>query len=128
MVSGMNVPEARPLISWKARTKLRSGENGSSRLESAKTALEIISSWRGPNTSPSQAEIGPISICPTVNAVVIHAPSSKPAWTAPRTSARPKLVMRPSSVEMIDPSSTARTPMKGRVVMIGGGSAARSAG
>ena len=40
---------------------------------------------------PSQGEDGPISIWPTVKAVVIHAPSSKPAWTAPRTSARPKV-------------------------------------
>jgi hypothetical protein len=44
-------------------------------------------------TGGSQADTGPINICPTMKAVVIQAPSSKPAWTAPRTSARPKFVM-----------------------------------
>ncbi len=75
----MKVPEARPLTIWNARTKRRSGENGRSRFEIVKMALEIINTRRGPNTIPSQTETGPISIWPTVKAVGIHAPSSKPA-------------------------------------------------
>jgi hypothetical protein len=83
---------------------------------------------RGPNAPPSQAEIGPVIICPTVKAVVIHAPSSKPACTAPRTSARPNVVMRLSSVEMTAPKSTASTPMNGRAEMTGGACAETSSG
>ncbi len=75
----MKVPEARPLTIWNARTKRRSGENGRRKFETAKTALPITSNRRGPNTMPSQTETGPISIWPTVKAVGIHAPSSKPA-------------------------------------------------
>ena len=75
----MNVPEARPLIIWNVRTKPRLGENGRRKFEIAKMAQEIISSRRTPNTIPSQTETGPISIWPTVKAVGIHAPSSKPA-------------------------------------------------
>ena len=93
----------------------------------AKTLHEIMRIRRVPNTIPSQAETGPTIIWPTVSAVVIHAPSSKPAWTAPSTSARPNEVMRLSSVDMTDPKSTAITPMKGRVVMVGGNCAALSA-
>ena len=89
---------------------------------------ETVRTRRGPNTPPSQAEGGPIIICPTVKAVVIQAPSSKPAWTAPRTSARPNVVMRLSSVEITAPKSTASTPMNGRAEMTGRTCAARSSG
>jgi hypothetical protein len=107
----MNVPDAMPLTNWKNRTVCRSGESGRSALDSANTEAEIISTRCTPNTAPSQAETGPTSIWPTVSAVVIQAPSSKPACTAPRTSASPNEVMRLSSVEMIEPSSTASVPM-----------------
>ena len=111
IVSGMNVPEASPLMSWNASTKRRSGENGSSRFEMLKIVAEIIITRRTPNTAPSQDEGGPIIIWPTVKAVVIQAPSSKPACTAPRTSASPNVVMRLSRVEITVPSSTASVPM-----------------
>ncbi len=125
----MNVPEASPLTVWNARTKDRFGENGRRRDEIMKMTHEITSTRRTPNVMPSQGEVGVISICPTVKAVVIQAPSSKPAWTAPRTSARPKLVRRASSVEMTVPKSTASTPIRGRLEMIGcGRHASRSAG
>ena len=44
-----------------------------------KIVAEIIRTRRTPNTAPSHADAGPIIIWPTVNAVVIHAPSSNPA-------------------------------------------------
>ena len=49
---------------------------------------------------------GPTNICDAVNAVLIHAPSSTPTPSAPRTSAASD-VMREVSVAMIAPSSTA---------------------
>jgi len=94
----------------------------------AKIVAEIIRTRRGPKTPPSQAETGPIIICPTVKAVGIQAPSSNPAWTAPRTSARPNVVSRLLSVEMTAPSRTAATPMSGRAVIIGADCTARSSG
>jgi hypothetical protein len=59
-----------------------------------------------------------MNICPTVCAVVIHAPSSKPAPTAPRMSARPKVESRPFKVEMNVPISTANKPSHG--IEVGG--------
>jgi len=40
----------------------RSGENGSRKFEIPKMVHEIISTRRGPNTIPSQADGGPIII------------------------------------------------------------------
>jgi hypothetical protein len=60
-----------------------------------------------PNRNAAAIASGPTNICDAVNAVLIHAPSSKPAPSAPRTSARPSDVMRDVSVAMIAPSSTA---------------------
>ena len=51
-----------------------------------------------------------------VCAVVIQAPSSKPAPTAPRMSARPKVESRPFKVEMNVPMSTASSPSQGMEV------------
>ena len=115
MVSGMKVPDASPATAWPTSTLARSGAKGISADASANTEAETISTRRGPNTRPSQAAIGPMHICPTVAAVVIQAPSSKPACTAPRRSASPKVVMRVNRVEITEPSSTAAIPMKGRV-------------
>ena len=90
---------------------------GNNRLEIANIAPDAISTLRGPNTMPSHTDSGPISIWPTVKAVGIQAPSSNPAWIAPRTSARPKVVRRPASVEITAPSKTAMTPISGRGVI-----------
>ena len=62
---------------------------------------------------PSRWPAGVTNICASVCAVVIHAPSSKPAPTAPRMSARPKVDNRPFRVEMNVPMSTARRPSQG---------------
>ena len=86
-----------------------------------------------PNTTPSQVAIGPMHICPTVAAVVIQAPSSKPACTAPRRSASPKVVMRVNRVEITEPEQHRRDPDDGasdrrrrrRIVMLLGASRAR---
>jgi hypothetical protein len=93
------VPEANPLIAWKARTKLRSGENGKSRF-----------------------------IWPTVKAVVIHAPSSKPCMDgAPR-------IGEAEGREAAAERGYDRSKQHGehaderRMVMMGGACAARSAG
>src|ERR1700736_3675028 len=77
--------------------------------------------------APSQIATSVISICATVWAVEIHAPSSKPACTAPRMSASPSVDRRVLRVEMNVPSSTAKSPSQGMEVG-GGGAAAAGAG
>src|SRR5713101_1195128 len=69
--------------------------------------------------APSQIATSVISICATVWAVEIHAPSSKPACTAPRMSASPSVEKRVLRVEMKVPSSTANRPSHG--MEVGGG-------
>src|ERR1700730_2690326 len=69
--------------------------------------------------APSQIATRVISICATVWAVEIHAPSSKPACTAPRMSASPSVDRRVLRVEMNVPSSTAKRPSQG--MEVGGG-------
>src|SRR6266404_3916144 len=66
--------------------------------------------------APSQIATSVISICATVWAVEIHAPSSKPACTAPRMSASPSVDRRVLRVEMNVPSSTAKSPSQGMEV------------
>src|SRR5216684_2706727 len=66
--------------------------------------------------APSQIATSVISICATVWAVEIHAPSSKPACTAPRISASPSVDRRVLRVEMNVPSSTAARPSHGMEV------------
>src|SRR5712671_3884689 len=78
--------------------------------------------------APSQIATRTISICATVWAVEIHAPSSKPACTAPRMSARPSVDRRVLRVEMKVPSSTARRPSQGMDVGAGGDVAAAAGG
>src|SRR5580700_9572579 len=77
--------------------------------------------------APSQTATSVINICATVWAVVIHAPSSKPACTAPRMSAIPSDDTRVVRVEMNVPRSTAKSPSQGMEVG-GGGDAAAGAG
>ena len=89
MVSGMKVPELSPPSVCPTSTLVRFGASGISAESTPNTVAETISTRRGPNARPSHAATGPMHICPTVEAVVIQAPSSKPAWTAPRRSARP---------------------------------------
>src|SRR3954468_17287180 len=62
-----------------------------------------------------------INIWATVCAVEIHAPSSNPACTAPRMSARPRLDSRVLRVDMNVPINTAVKPSHGNDV---GGAAA----
>jgi len=91
-----------------------------------------VTSWQrlalAPWVAPSQGETGPISIWPTDSAVVIQAPSSKPACTAPRRSAGPHTVIRESSVDITEPDSTATTPITGRMLIAWRGWAGLSAG
>src|SRR5271169_602088 len=54
-----------------------------------------------------------MNIWATVCAVVIQAPSSNPAPTAPRMSARPNVDRRPFKVDMNVPMRTARSPSQG---------------
>src|SRR3981189_547085 len=70
--------------------------------------------------------IGATSIWPTESAVVIQAPSSKPACTAPRMSARPNEESRVVNVEMNVPSNTANSPIQG-IPVAGAGAAAGAA-
>src|SRR5271155_6034858 len=75
-----------------------------------------INTRRGPNVAPIQTAGIVISIWAEVCAVVIHAPSSNPAPTAPRMSARPNVDNRPFKVEMNVPMSTAISPSHGMEV------------
>src|ERR1700730_2561781 len=77
--------------------------------------------------APSQIATRVISICATVWAVEIHAPSSKPACTAPRMSASPSVDRRVLRVEMKVPSSTAVRPSQGKEVGGAGNVAAGAA-
>src|ERR1700730_18718611 len=77
--------------------------------------------------APSQIATRVISICATVWAVEIHAPSSKPACTAPRMSASPSVDRGVWRVEMKVPSSTAVRPSQGKEVGGGGTVAAGAA-
>src|SRR6266404_6009243 len=78
--------------------------------------------------APSQMATRVISICATVWAVEIQAPSSKPACTAPRMSASPRVERRVLRVEMKVPSSTAARPSHGMDVGAGGDVAAGAGG
>src|SRR3981081_505878 len=77
--------------------------------------------------APSQIATRTISICATVWAVEIHAPSSKPACTAPRMSASPRDDRRGVRGEEKVPSSTAVRPSQGMEVGGGGDVAAGAA-
>ncbi len=72
-----------------------------------------MSTTRAPKAPPSHMAKGRTSIWATVWAVVIQAPSSKPACTPPRMSLSPKVENRPLSVERKVPSRTASSPNQG---------------
>src|SRR5580700_9520348 len=101
-------------------------ENGSISAMKAKAAAASSRTLRGPNTVPIQIAIGQTSICAMVCEVVIQAPSSKPACTAPRMSASPNEDRRVFSVEMKVPSRTAVKPSQG--IFVGGGGAVVAGG
>jgi hypothetical protein len=75
-----------------------------------------IKTLRGPKVAPIQTAGSVISIWAAVCTVVIHAPSSNPAPTAPRMSARPNVDNRPFNVDMNAPMSTAINPSQGTEV------------
>ena len=83
---------------------------------SANATEAPIKTGRGPKVAPIQTAGTVMSIWAAVCAVVIHAPSSNPAPTAPRISARPKVDNRPFKVDMNVPMSTAMSPSHGMEV------------
>src|SRR5579871_5982389 len=87
----------------------------------AKAAAASMSTLRVPKMAPNQMATRVTSICATVWEVDIQAPSSKPAWTAPRMSASPRLDSRVLRVEMKVPIRTAVRPSHGNEVAGGGG-------
>src|ERR1700730_168656 len=115
-VSGMKNPVARPPKNCIVNNVGRLGENGVSKEMSANAMDAPINTRRGPNVAPIQTAGTVTSIWAAVWAVVIHAPSSKPAPTAPRMSARPNVDNRPFRVEMNVPMSTAMGPSHGMEV------------
>src|SRR5882762_641099 len=115
-VSGMKMPDAKPPKNCIVNKVGRFGEKGVNREMSANAMDAPINTRRGPNVAPIQMAGTVISIWAAVCAVVIHAPSSNPAPTAPRMSARPKVDNRPFRVDMNVPMSTARSPSHGMEV------------
>src|SRR5271169_6664402 len=112
-VSGMKNPVARPPKNCIVNSVGRLGEKGVSKEMSANAMEAPINTRRGPKAAPIQTAGMVMSICAAVCAVVIHAPSSNPAPTAPRMSARPKFDSRPFSVDMNVPMRTATSPNHG---------------
>src|SRR5271169_3911935 len=115
-VSGMKNPVARPPKNCIVNSVGRLGEKGVSKEMRANAMEAPIKTRRGPKVAPIQTAGTVMSICAAVCAVVIHAPSSNPAPTAPRMSARPKVDNRPFRVDMNVPMSTAISPSHGMEV------------
>src|SRR5271163_1795137 len=115
-VSGMKNPVARPPRNCIVSKVGRLGEYGVSKETTANAMDAPISTRRGPNVAPIQTAGIVMSIWAAVCAVVIHAPSSNPAPTAPRMSARPNVDNRPFKVDMNVPMSTATSPSHGMEV------------
>src|SRR3984957_13131916 len=115
-VSGMKNPVARPPRNCIVNSVGRLGEKGVSREMSANATEAPINTRRGPKVAPIQTAGIVTSIWAAVCAVVIHAPSSNPAPTAPRMSARPNVDNRPFRVDMNVPISTAMSPSQGMEV------------
>jgi len=115
-VSGMKKPDAKPPKNCIVSKVGKFGEKGVNKEMSANAMDAPINIRRGPNVAPIQMAGTVMSIWAAVCAVVIHAPSSNPAPTAPRMSARPKVDNRPFRVDMNVPMSTARSPSHGMVV------------
>src|SRR5271166_6174334 len=117
-VSGMKNPVAKPPKNCIVSSVDRLGEKGVSKEMTANAMDAPINTGLGPKVAPIQtAGIG-MSIWAAVCAVVIHAPSSNPAPTAPRMSARPNVDNRPFKVDMNVPMSTATSPSHG--IEVGG--------
>ncbi len=98
----------------------RLGENGSINETTANAAAASSSTLRVPYMPPIQMAIGAMSICATACDVVIQAPSSKPACTAPRISESPKVDRRVFTVAMNVPINTAPSPNHGMVIAVVG--------
>src|SRR5580698_439885 len=112
-VSGMKKPEAAPPRNCSASSQLKVVAEGVINEITAKEIEAAISTRRGPKMAPNPTAAKVTDICATVCAVVIHAPSSKPAPTAPRMSASPKVDSRAFRVDMNVPISTATSPSHG---------------
>ena len=115
-VSGMKNPLARPSRNCIVRSVGRFGEKGVMSMITAKAIEAPIRTRRGPKAAPIQTAMMVTNICAVVCAVVSHAPSSNPACTAPRMSARPNEENRVLRVEMNVPMSTATSPSHGMEV------------
>ena len=115
-VSGMKKPDARPPRNCIVNNVGRLGEKGVSKEMSANAIEAPINTRRGPKVAPIHTAGTVMSIWAAVCAVVIHAPSSNPAPTAPRMSARPNVDNRPFRVDMNVPMSTATSPSHGMEV------------
>src|ERR1700684_4543439 len=115
-VSGMKNPVARPPRNCIVSNVARFGEYGVSKEMTANAMDAPINTRRGPYVAPIQTAGIVMSIWAAVCAVVIHAPSSNPAPTAPRMSARPNVDNRPFRVEMNVPINTAMSPSHGMEV------------
>src|ERR1700677_3398974 len=119
-VSGTKNPDVKPAENCRVSRVGRLGENGV-RIEITPKATAAMNRTRlGPYAVPIHTAAGATSIWAADCTVVIQAPSSNPAWTAPRISASPKVESRPFSVEMNVPMSTANKPSQGIWVGAGG--------
>src|SRR5580700_2883667 len=117
-VSGMKKPLASPPRNCIVMSIGKLAQYGMSNEITAKVIDAQMRTRRGPYAAPIHTAMRVTNIWATVCAVVIQAPSSKPAPTAPRMSARPKVDSRPFKVEMKVPSRTATSPSHG--IEVGG--------
>src|ERR1700685_2727728 len=115
-VSGIKHPDARPPRNCIVKSIPKLPEYGASKEMTANAMEAPINTRRGPKVAPIQMAASVMNIWAAVCAVVIHAPSSNPAPTAPRMSARPNVENRPLRVDMKVPMSTARSPSQGMEV------------
>src|SRR5271168_3716427 len=115
-VRGMKQPDARPPKNCIVSSMGKLVTKGVSNEITANEMEAPINTRLGPKAAPIQTAGIVMSIWAAVCAVVIHAPSSNPAPTAPRMSARPKFDNRPFRVDMNVPMRTATSPNHGMEV------------
>src|SRR5271163_2690104 len=115
-VRGIKQPDASPPRNCIVSSMGKLGTKGVSNEITANEMEAPINTRLGPKEAPIQTAGIVMSIWAAVCAVVIHAPSSNPAPTAPRMSARPKFDNRPLSVEINVPIRTATSPSHGMEV------------
>src|SRR6202034_49079 len=115
-VSGIKHPDARPPRNCIVKSIPKLPEYGASKEMTANAMEAPINTRRGPKVAPIQMAASVMNIWAAVCAVVIHAPSSNPAPTAPRMSARPNVESRPFNVDMNVPMSPAPSPSHGMEV------------